>query len=103
MNIENSFMANHIFTKKDNTHYEGGMNMDNTILTGGFPLSKISSNKNIKAISHLGIPCGLIHRPSRKNMTGGSGGDIQSIKLKEKDANDYDHDLAEKLFLLINK
>jgi hypothetical protein len=100
MNIEPSFMANHIFTEKDNTHY-GGDNMNTKVLAAAIPLSKLTSNTKIKAISHLGIPSGLINRPSNKNMTG--GGTIHSIQLKkDENANTHDPAVADTLFSLIN-
>jgi hypothetical protein len=97
MNIENSFMANHVFTEKNNSQYGGDDNINfDKILTGAIPLSKIFSNKNILSINHLGIPCGLI---SHKIM---KGGDNTHIPLKKNDggATQYDNSLSNKLFSL---
>lgn len=99
MNIEDSFMTKHVFVEKKNNQYGGGMsdsiNMDK-IITGAIPLSKLCSNKNIKSISHLGVPCGLIQL--KKPMNG--GGNNMSIKLKNQDNHivPFDNSLATKLF-----
>jgi hypothetical protein len=103
MNIEKSFMDNHVFTKKTNDQYNGSDTLyDNNIQTGGIPLSKLLSNINIKAISHLGIPCGLVscNKQSHKTMTGGNNTAIK-MKNKNKDASMHDSALANKLFSLI--
>ena len=101
MNIEKSFMDNHVFTKKTNNQYEGGDNglYDNNIQTGGIPLSKILSNINMKAISHLGIPCGLVscNKQSHKTMTGGNNTAIK-MKNKNQDASMHDSALTNTLF-----
>jgi hypothetical protein len=108
-------MANHVFTEKENTQYGGDSNnnnnnnMNNKILAGAIPLSKLYSNTAIKAISHLGIPCGLIscNKQSHKAIIGGGygqGNNIQSIQKSHDDGvNQYNESLTNQLFSLINK
>jgi hypothetical protein len=57
MNINPSFMENHVFHQKT-IEQNGGESYSNKVFTGGVPLTKLlsKSTPHIKSLSHLGVP-----------------------------------------------
>jgi hypothetical protein len=107
MNIHKSYTENLVFNEKPTNSYNGGAggdplhaNIDNQspyphkVLTGGMPIHHIlsKSTPHIKALSHLGVPLGLI-TTSFASMRGGSRKSIATQK-----STSYNDDLSNKLF-----
>ena len=102
MNINKSFMEDHVFNEKKSEYYYGGnIGTDfnvypKTLLTGGVPIIKLlsKSTPNIKSLSHLGVPAGLVSTPCR---TTGGGKSLTHQSVTNNIAS-YNNELTNKLF-----
>ena len=98
MNINPSYMEKLLFHEKTNNGSAVGggggggdplyANIDNKspyptkVFTGGMPITHIlsKSTPHIKALSHLGVPAGLIINTHLSKMSGGSNGKKNSTQ-----------------------
>jgi hypothetical protein len=102
MNINTSFMENHVFREKTSEQNGGGNDSidfspySQKIVTGGVPITKLlsKSTPHIKSLSHLGVPAGLISTTFSKI----SGGKRKTESSTTKKYASHDTNLTNTLF-----